>query len=488
MAENKIDYLKRLMGDWNSAIGKENLSPRATALDSEDLGYIGRPIDQMTEEEKDALYAPISQPVTIPENIIPSAEPPEEVSSQEEKMAFIEKPKDFEIPVAELPMQEPTALTYKDIMGKDKQLPPKSEYEKLIDEYKQAQETYKTDLQKAYDVDRKATLMQNVIEGLGKAFIYNKYAKVGGPIDLGFKPLDFKYAEQVKEASKNKLDTYKELISQLKTNQANKVKSEIQDFGDKKILITYDNEGTIQKTQDLGKKAISEYQQKLIDQRELFEGAKGGRFSESMEYKKFEQERKKEEKLTDDARNALKDMRQKESWKSGEKTLSEIPNLKILLDDAYTKGGQSLSMLGPKIAKAIAGEVGVLTDQDVTRYIQNPALVPGLKDTLEKAKSGRLTEASYDNLIRLMNISEQAAKDKINKTIDEEAKLFSRRKGIDYNEAKSYLDVEYAGMPQEQKKVFSQPQEKSIELIMEKKSVDRDTAIKLLQDAGRLPK
>lgn len=148
----------------------------------------------------------------------------------------------------------------------------------------------------------------------------------------------------------------------------------------------------------------------------------------------------KGQKFQDDARNVLKDMRQTEKWKLSEKTLSEIPNLELLLDDAYKKGGQSLSMLGPKIAKGIAGEVGVLTEQDVTRYVANPEVAQKLIDTLKKVTQGKISKTSYNNLKRLMDISKQAAQKKLDDAIDREAVLFSRRENIPYDDARQYLD------------------------------------------------
>lgn len=158
----------------------------------------------------------------------------------------------------------------------------------------------------------------------------------------------------------------------------------------------------------------------------------------------------KVQKFEDDARNTLKDMRGTDTWKTAEKTLAEIPNMKILLEDAYEKGGQSLAMLGPKVAKGIAGEVGVLTDKDVIRYTNNPALIPGIIDTLERLRAGSISADSYDNLSRLLEISKQAAADKMDKAILREAILFSRRERISLSEARHFIDEQYHNYVPEQ--------------------------------------
>lgn len=387
----------------------------------------------------------------------------------------------------QLPVASP-----QEVAASAKQVAPErelSQQEQLFKEYLDAKDTSSREIASGYEADRKAAIIQNIVEGLGKAYTYNRYATTGNkPIDINIKPVDFKYAEQAKETNKNKLDTYKDLLTALKTSKSsNGLRPVIKEIDGKQQVVSMNDDNEIELT-PIGEVSLTKKERDKLEFKNKENEDKNNRFNISDEFRKSDQGRKLNEKFADDVRNTLKDMRQKDTWKSGEKTLSSIPNLRNLLNDAYEKGGQSLSMVGPLVAKGIAGEVGVMTDQDVTRYVKNPALIPGLVDTLEKVKSGRLSEASYDNLTRLMDISEKAAKDKINRAIDEEAKLLSKREKIDYKEARGYLDAEYTSMPEEQKRVFSEAQEQSIELIMNKKSVDRDTAVKLLQEAGRLPK
>jgi len=155
----------------------------------------------------------------------------------------------------------------------------------------------------------------------------------------------------------------------------------------------------------------------------------------------------KTQKFQDDARNTLKDLRSKPGYKEAVTRLDGVERITPLLDDAYEKGGQSLAMLGPTIAKGIAGEVGVLTEADVTRYVKNPALVEGLMDSLLKIKSGQVTKASYDNIKRLMEITKQASKDKIRGLVDDEARLFSRREEIPFEYALQFIDSEFNAQP-----------------------------------------
>lgn len=122
-------------------------------------------------------------------------------------------------------------------------------------------------------------------------------------------------------------------------------------------------------------------------------------------------------------------------YKSAIGVINEMPALKGLLDDAYHKGGQSLAMLGPRIAKGLAGEVGVLTEQDVTRYITNPALARSILSKGEKSFEGKLTKTDYTNLLRLGTIMEKNAQEKLNKSYEQAAKKMSRATGIPLDEA-----------------------------------------------------
>ncbi|MDO3651303.1 hypothetical protein, partial [Nocardia mangyaensis] len=151
---------------------------------------------------------------------------------------------------------------------------------------------------------------------------------------------------------------------------------------------------------------------------------------------------KKKQKFQDDVSKAIGSARKTKTWIDSESAISEMPTLRVLLDDAKNKGGQSLAMLGPKIARSIANEVGVLTEKDVTRYVKNPALVQGLMDMKDKWVAGKLSDVSYENLSRLLDVVEEEAKRKRYAAIEREGKLFSRRENIPLEEAMYYLNEE----------------------------------------------
>lgn len=156
---------------------------------------------------------------------------------------------------------------------------------------------------------------------------------------------------------------------------------------------------------------------------------------------------KKEQKFQDDIKDTIKMTRGTKAWQQADEAIAEMPTLRVLLDDAKNKGGQSLAMLGPKIARSIANEVGVLTEQDVTRYVKNPELVQGLMDTKDKWVSGKLSEASYENLSRLLDIVEETAKRKKYEAIKKDAELFARREKMELKDVLPYFNAQVDKIP-----------------------------------------
>jgi len=178
-------------------------------------------------------------------------------------------------------------------------------------------------------------------------------------------------------------------------------------------------------------------------------------FSGFLRKSETELQRKREERLSDkfgyqkaekfenDAEKAFNDMNKDPVYSQSKQMLSETRSVRDLIEDAYSKGGPSLAMLGSKLAKGVAGEKGVLTDQDVVRYLQSAGLLNQAQDIFAKATEGKLSEVSKENLTRLMNIVEDATKVKMDNVINERAMLFSRRENIPYEDARFLIDSQF---------------------------------------------
>lgn len=317
--------------------------------------------------------------------------------------------------------------------------PTKSREEEILERFKQMREEGNTKEKEAKDLDRRNKMYDNILKGVSQ--MSNAIANQAGYTNINNSPISLLSNEEEKLAGGRKRDL-NELMTEYKLiNDINKGKS-AQDkvYQTRSGLVRLDEKGNpIQVYEDPIMKKMMEQADKRINQGDSRLNLASNREARMIE--KFGYD--KAQKFEDDAKNALKDIRQKETWKSAEKTLSEVDGMQNLLDDAYTKGGQSLAMIGPKVAKAIAGEVGVLTEADVTRYVKNPELVKGMMDDIKKATSGKLSQASYNNLKRLLDISKKSAQRKMDLSVLEDATVFSRREQIPLEDAMHYLNANY---------------------------------------------
>lgn len=170
-----------------------------------------------------------------------------------------------------------------------------------------------------------------------------------------------------------------------------------------------------------GKNSMSEYQaistairEKELEIKERDSKTRVEKFLEQQE----ESNKKRFDSINKEAKNT-------EEYKSTAKSLVAVNKINKLLNDAEKEGGQSLSVLGPAIAKGIAGEVGVLTEQDVIRYVQNPAILGKYYDTFLKLRSGQLSGESAENIRRVLNIIEKDAKDQQKGIFDRYSRLLT---------------------------------------------------------------
>lgn len=128
--------------------------------------------------------------------------------------------------------------------------------------------------------------------------------------------------------------------------------------------------------------------------------------------------------------------------KDAQKSMSAASRIEDLLKIASNEGGQALSALGPQVAR-LMGEVGVLTESDVTRYVQNPQQAKKLFAQMSKWSQGKLPAADAENIKNIMGIfinKAQQNRDKAYKTV---AGQYSRALKIPENDARYMIDPEY---------------------------------------------
>lgn len=119
-------------------------------------------------------------------------------------------------------------------------------------------------------------------------------------------------------------------------------------------------------------------------------------------------------------------------------TLTELTDL--------AKSGNTVASasIGTKMAKAM-GEVGVLTENDVKRYVQSKQLSRAAGDKLMSWAKGRPTDATLDEIQQINGAFQDIFGKKISPIYDTYINRLSENMGISKEEAAKRLDVPYSG-------------------------------------------
>lgn len=220
------------------------------------------------------------------------------------------------------------------------------------------------------------------------------------------------------------------------------------------------------------------------------------RYEEGMELKKENKATRDQLENEKQVERYTNTVQKSDPFKESEKILGATAKVRELAKDAASKGGQSLAMLGPAVAKGLAGEVGVLTEQDVTRYTNNPSAIGSMVDTLNKVKAGKLSTVSYDNLMRLTDIMEKKALQARTLAYAKGATQLSRNSSLDYNKAYELLNPNHLpdqpaptvqDLSAEQKSQYSAQEEAGIKAVMASNpGATREEVIKELKKVGKI--
>jgi len=109
-----------------------------------------------------------------------------------------------------------------------------------------------------------------------------------------------------------------------------------------------------------------------------------------------------------------------------------------------SKAGNTVaaSALGVKMAKAM-GEVGVLTEQDVRRYVTSGRLDRKSADVLSMWVQGRPTEATLDEIAKIKDVMEESFDNKVQPIYNTYINRLSRNYGMTPEEAAFKMDIPY---------------------------------------------
>lgn len=115
------------------------------------------------------------------------------------------------------------------------------------------------------------------------------------------------------------------------------------------------------------------------------------------------------------------------------------------LQDLVAEGNTvAFSGVGIKMAKAM-GEVGVMTETDIKRYVTSGQLGQGAGDTLLKWLKGKPTDATLSEMNQISNVLQDSYAQKLQPRIDKFVNSFSKIEGISPEEFAAGIGVSYSG-------------------------------------------
>lgn len=122
-------------------------------------------------------------------------------------------------------------------------------------------------------------------------------------------------------------------------------------------------------------------------------------------------------------------------------SLEQIPDL----IDAIKKGNTvGASALGVRMARTM-GEVGVLTNSDVTRYVQSPELARNISDKFTRLMSGKPTNMTLNEVDALTGVMKKAYDAKVQSIYNRNVERLANNFDISKEEAAKRLVVPYTG-------------------------------------------
>lgn len=125
-----------------------------------------------------------------------------------------------------------------------------------------------------------------------------------------------------------------------------------------------------------------------------------------------------------------------------EVSLGQVDELLGLVKSGNTTASAAM---GIKMAKAM-GEVGVMTEGDIRRYVESGKLTQAAGDRLSKWIKGTPSDATQTELAEMVNFMKGSMDRKIQPFLDRQVNIVSKNYGLSKEEAAERLDVPYTGI------------------------------------------
>lgn len=115
-----------------------------------------------------------------------------------------------------------------------------------------------------------------------------------------------------------------------------------------------------------------------------------------------------------------------------------LNEMNSIMEEVRKGNTVAISGLGVKMARAM-GEVGVLTEQDVVRYVQSPQLVRKWSDIIKRGVWGKLSTETTNEIDEMVGLLQGVAKEKIIPIFERHAHTLAKETGITFDEAMDYI-------------------------------------------------
>lgn len=187
-----------------------------------------------------------------------------------------------------------------------------------------------------------------------------------------------------------------------------------------------------------------------ISMRETQKTRKQGAANE-LELKKYRQAQLDQERETRHAETLRKDVLEYSNKLEANPATKKMREQDISTAQVDTlinlaKSGNTIAATasGAKMAKAM-GEVGVLTDEDIKRYVKSGALARGTADKLKKMIDGSPTEATLEEILEIGTAMRAAYQEKIQPVYNDYVSRLAINYKMPTSEAATRLRVPYTG-------------------------------------------
>ena len=307
--------------------------------------------------------------------------------------------------------------------------------EDLLAKRNQLDEKYQADIKTARESDKNKAMLANLVKSLGNLGAAEVQRKVGTQVGLkDFTPVQGPdTAGQLERDRQNRLNKLKEDMNILSSIEKSRKSGQMTPYQEQMLDYLRSKEDRLSKKDELGIKRF--------------------------DFKKGETEKGRLEKVVKEfnADPVLRDS--KKAIIAAEKAKSTI----------NSNGKMAPAVMGRLLAR-MAGEVGVMTDQDVASFRGSSAWNDSLERYFQRGITGRLTDTDKQEMLRMVDALSKIENQAIEGYADNLSRQYSEAAGLDKDELMK------AVLPKRAKEIYKNQPEK-VEVVLpngQRGRIDKD--------------